>query len=76
MWLEAIQVTRGTGVLGQQGSPFLQHLGEAGPGFPRKGSVVTCMYLDIYMRGVSTLLSRQAFDQQCGGRRPTTFRRH
>ena len=25
--------------------------GEAGPGFPRKGSVVTCMYLDIYMGG-------------------------
>ena len=25
MWLEAYQLTRGTGVLGQQGSPFLQH---------------------------------------------------
>ena len=49
MWLEAYQLTRGTGVLGQQGSPFLQRLGEGGPGFPRKGSVVTCMYLDIYM---------------------------
>ena len=49
MWLEAHQLTRGSGILGQQGSPFLQQLGEAGPGFPRKGSVVTCMYLDIYM---------------------------
>ena len=25
MWLEAYQLTRGTGVLGQQGSPLLQH---------------------------------------------------
>ena len=25
MWLEAYQLTRGTGVLSQQGSPFLQH---------------------------------------------------
>ena len=49
MWLKVYQLTRGTGILGQQGSPFLQQLGEAGPGFPRKGSVITCMYLDIYM---------------------------
>lgn len=39
----------GEGVSGQQGSPSLQQLGEVGPGFPCKGSVVTCMYLDIYM---------------------------
>lgn len=72
---EGYRLTRGTGVLGQQGSPLLQHLGEAGPAFPRKGSLVTC-YVPGYLHGkVSTLLSRQAFHQQCGGRRPTTFRR-
>lgn len=46
---EGYRLTRGIGGLGQQGSPLLQHLGEAEPAFPSKGSLVTCMYLDIYM---------------------------
>lgn len=34
------------------------------------------LYVPGYLHGkVSTLLSRQAFYQQCGGRQPTTFRR-
>ena len=33
------------------------------------------LYVPGYLHGkVSTLLSRQAFHQECGGRRPTTFR--
>lgn len=33
---EGYRLTRCTGGLGQQGSPLLQHLGEAGPAFPQK----------------------------------------
>ena len=50
MWLEAYQLTRGHGFSVSRDLHFAAP-GEAGPGFPRKGSVVMCMYLDVYMGG-------------------------
>ena len=74
MWLEAYQLTGGRGSWSA---------GISIPAAPRRSWIRFPMqrlsgnlYVPGYLHGkVSTLLSRQAFHQQCGGRQPTTFRR-
>ena len=73
MWLEAYQLTGGRGSWSA---------GISIPAAPRRSWIRFPMqrlsgnlYVPGYLHGkVSTLLSRQAFHQECGGRRPTTFR--
>ena len=75
MWLEAYQLTRGQGfsVSRDLHSCSTRRSWTRFPMQRLSGNV----YVPGYLHGrLSTLLSRQAFHQQCGGRRPTTFRRH
>ena len=75
MWLEAYQLTRGHGfsVSRDLHSCSTRRSWTRFPMQRLSGNV----YVPGYLHGrLSTLLSRQAFHQQCGGRRPTTFRRH